>query len=465
MKPTDRPLALILGLGRFGGGGEAARFLARHGHALRVSDKAVPDSLRASIASLADYDVDWRLEQEDPRALEGVDLCVVNPAFPDAHPLLVEARARGIPLTQEVALFLENYPGRVVLVTGTNGKSSTTHLCARALAQAGIDTLVGGNIGHSLLADESRWHAAQCAVLEISSFQLERLDPARHAVSGAVMTSVTRDHLDRHGTLERYQAAKAVAAALARDFYVHGADDTIAASFASPAATRLHHRRSSRRDGDSAWITDGFLWFDDPTDPGPLCHVDALELLGRFHQDNAMGAALAARQLGASRHAIGLALATTEALPFRLQFAGLRDGVRIYDNAVSTAIESTESALDSLHGHVHWVGGGKSKDGAAGYARCAEVVSSRIASAAVFGAAAQPVSAALLARGVRVSAHDQVEEALDAAAARAHRGEAILFSPSFASFDQFANFTERAARFHAWLRTDPATSTSAVSRP
>lgn len=446
-----RPLALVLGLGRFGGGREAARFLARHGYALRVADKAPPDSIAEAIAALEGLEVDWRLGPESEALLDGVALVVVNPAIPNEHEVLVAARRRGIPCTQEVALFLESYPGRVVLVSGTNGKSSTTTLLARALRCASIDTLVGGNLGNSLLADEAQWRTDQCAVLEISSFQLERLDPARHRVCGAVMTPVTRDHLDRHGSLEAYRAAKAVAARLASEFWVYGAGDGVAAGFATNAKTTLRHRHGPAQAGDAAFLDDGWLVLGTGDDPGPLCHVDALRLLGEFHWDNAMGAALAAQALGAKRHAIGLGLAIQAPLPYRLQFAGLRGKVRVYDNAVSTAIESTESALDSLAGPVHWVGGGKSKEGDAGYARCAEALATRVASAALFGAAAARLGEELAARRVTVSTHEQLEAALDAALARARPGEALLFSPAFASFDQFPNFRARAQRFRAWL--------------
>ena len=449
----DGRLALLLGLGRFGGGVEAARFVARRGWRLRVADRAAEASLADSVAALDGLDVDWRLGGDDLAVLEGVDLLVVNPAVPEHNPVLAAARQRGIPTTQEVALFLESYPGRVVGVTGTNGKSTTTTLLARALERSGVATLCGGNLGHSLLADEPRWQREQVAVLELSSFQTERLDPARHALRGAVFTAVTRDHLDRHGSLAAYHRAKAVAAACARDFVVHAALDPIAASFATDARHRLVHRRGPRQDGAAAWIDDGMICVDPGVgdDAGALCGVDALALLGAFHVDNAMAAAIAALRLGARLHTAGLAIATQRPLPFRLQLAAVVDGVRYYDNAVSTALESTQSAIDSLSGPLHWVGGGKSKDGPEAYDRFAAAIAGRVASAHVFGSAAEPVAAGLRARGEVATAHDGLAEALRSARSRARPGEAILFSPGFASFDQFTNFRARATAFRAWL--------------
>ena len=136
------PHALVLGLGRFGGGREAVRFLHRRGHCVRIADKSAGADLEESRQALADLtDLDWQLGREDEGLLDGIGLLVVNPAVPDEHPLLQAARARGIPQTQEVNLFLEHYPGRVVAITGTNGKSTTTTLIHQALQRSGLSVL------------------------------------------------------------------------------------------------------------------------------------------------------------------------------------------------------------------------------------------------------------------------------------------------------------------------------------
>jgi len=448
--------ALVLGLGRFGGGREAALFLARRGYRLRVADRADRDSLGASATALDGLDVDWRLGAvaDDPAILDGIELVCVNPAIPDQNPVLARARADGLPMTQEVGLFLQAYPGRVVLVTGTNGKSSTTTLLASALRRAGVPTLCGGNIGHSLLADEVDWTADQVTVLEISSFQLERLDPEHTSVEGAVLTPVTRDHVDRHGSLEAYRRAKAVAARVAQDFVVHGAEDPVAAAFESPAARRLVHRRGPGREGDAACVEDGFARLLSPCrDPGPLLAGAALRMSGAFQLDNAMGAALAADALGAPRALAALGLATAAPLPFRLQQVAVIRGVRIHDNAVSTSAESTKSALETLGPRTHWVGGGKTKDGPEGYGNFAREIAAVFGTAHLFGAAAEPLERELAALSCGpVTRHDRVEAALDAALAAARPGDDVLFSPGFASFDQYPNFRARALDFHAWLR-------------
>jgi UDP-N-acetylmuramoylalanine--D-glutamate ligase len=460
---SGAPRALVLGLGRFGGGREAIRWLHRHGHRVRVADKSAGADLDDSRRALADLpDVDWQLGREDAGTLDDVDLVVVNPAVPDDHPLLLLAQARGIARTQEVNLFLEHYPGRVVAVTGTNGKSTTTTLVHAALQRSGVPALLGGNIGNSLLADEAVWQRDQVAVLEISSFQLERTDPARHRVAVAVITRVLKDHLDRHKTLAAYHAAKARAAALATGFLVHAADDPVAAAFATAAGRRVPVTTEPPAPG-SMGVQGGWLAARLSHAPAlPLLHQDALRLLGDFQRENALAAAAAALLLGAEPHATGLALACAAPLPFRLQLLAVLGGVRVYDNGVSTEIESTRSALAALPGRVHWIGGGKSKDG--DYRAVADGTAPRLASAHLFGAAATPLAACLQGR-VPVRVHDRLPDALASALAAAAPGDAVLFSPAFASFDQYPNFRARALEFHRLVaaRQNAATAADAAA--
>jgi len=443
--------ALVLGLGRFGGGREAVRFLHRRGCAVRIADKSSGPDLDDSRRALADLtDLDWQMGREDEGVLDGVDLLVVNPAVPDEHPLLAAAHRRGIALTQEVNLFLEHYPGRVVAITGTNGKSTTTTLIHAALQRAGVPALRGGNIGHSLLADEALWRREQVAVLEISSFQLGRTDPQRHHVAGAVVTRVLKDHIDRHKTLAAYHAAKARLPQLATDFLVHAADDAVASAFATAAKQRVPVTFEPPAPS-SMGIVDGWLCARLDRAPAvPLLHQDSLRLLGDFQRENVLGAAAAALLLGAAPHPTALALATAAPLPFRLQLLAVISGVRIYDNGVSTEIESTRSALRTLraqHGvRVHWIGGGKSKDG--DYRTVADGIAPYATSAHLFGAAAAPLAAALGDR-VPTSVHDRVPAAFASALGAARPGDAVLWSPAFASFDQYPNFRARALEFHA----------------
>ena len=455
--PVAGTQVLVHGLGRFGGGRESILYLRRLGCEVRVADRSADASLRAAADEIGDPGIDWQLGREDLDLLDGVDLVVTSPAIPDHSLLRQEARRRGLPTTQECELFLAAYPGRVVGVTGTNGKSSTASLLHRALCHAGIDALLGGNIGHSLLADAADWRSNQVAVLELSSFQLERF-AADRALHAAVFTRVGSDHLDRHGSLARYRAAKGRLAAAARDFVIHAADDPIAGSFPTEAARRGRYGLAAPSP-NSAGVSAGYLTIRADAAPArPLVHRDALQLLGSFQIENVLASSLAASWLGAALDQVGFAMATAAPLPFRLQLLRTVGGVHVYDNGVSTEVESTRQALQTLRervGRVHWLGGGQSKDG--DYGKVARAVAALATSAHVFGAASEPFRAAA-ADSVPVTCHETMAAALTAAMQRAATGDAVLFSPAFASFDQYANFRARAVEFHSLVREQGANS-------
>jgi UDP-N-acetylmuramoylalanine--D-glutamate ligase len=229
---------------------------------------------------------------------------------------------------------------------------------------------------------------------------------------------------------------------------VHAADDPVSAAFPSGAEQRIRYAFAQPAP-DSVGEIDGFIAARVHTGPAvPIVHRDALVMLGDFQRENVMAASAAAMALGAGPQAVGLAMACARPLPFRLQLIAAVDGVRIYDNGVSTEIESTRSALRALTGRIHWVGGGKSKDG--DFQTVADGVADHVASAHVFGAAAEPMWRCLQGR-VATTRNDRVQQALAAAMAAARRGDAILFSPAFASFDQYPNFRVRALEFHRWV--------------
>ena len=453
MKPGR---ALILGVGRQGGAVPAALHLARQGWELRLSDRADAPSLRASIDRIetAGTALEWHLgtAQEPPdEFLDGCDLVVVNPAVPDDHPVLRRAAERGIARTQELDLALAAFPGRVVFVTGTNGKSTTSTLLHKALAATGVDARLVGNIGRSLLLDCADSTAATVAVLEVSSFQLERLDP-QIQVESAVLTRIGADHLDRHGTIERYHAAKSRAARAATRLVARFADDAAAQSFETRSSARVLDVETST-ESESGWIH--------APNGERIVHRDALLGIGRAFADNAALAASTACALGASRAVVGTTLATASPPEFRLQEIRQPGPVRVFDNSVSTDAESTRAALHTLTSelsmHVQWIGGGKSKN------RDLDTVAARLCSgvpvaqvrADLFGADATELARALAKQGIVARVHARVEEAVEAGwrdVASARRpNTAVLFSPACASFDQYANFRERAAAFHRQL--------------
>ena len=192
----------VMGLGRFGGGVGVTRWLAEAGALVTVSDKASSESLAQSVAAVSDLGVTLHLGDHHQADFRDADLLVVSPAIPKDHPMLAVARDAGVPVTSEMNLFLRYCPARIIGVTGTAGKSTTTAMIHAALGDAAGDARVwiGGNIGISLLEDLDAIAANDWVVLELSSFQLEDLADLKRSPEIAVITSLFPNHLDRHGT-------------------------------------------------------------------------------------------------------------------------------------------------------------------------------------------------------------------------------------------------------------------------
>jgi UDP-N-acetylmuramoylalanine--D-glutamate ligase len=199
----------VMGLGRHGGGVSAARWLAEQGAIVTVTDTATADALADSLALLADVRIArWNLGAHREEDFDTAEMLVVNPAVRPGHAFVQRARQRGATITSELELFLRRCPGRTIGVTGSNGKSTTAAMIAAILGRDGRQVFLGGNIGRSLLGDLGVMNQESWSVLEISSFQLAWLSEVCPLPEIGVLTNFTPNHLDWHGTLDEYAAAK-----------------------------------------------------------------------------------------------------------------------------------------------------------------------------------------------------------------------------------------------------------------
>ena len=337
--------ALVMGLGSFGGGAGAVRYLCQQGARVTATDRREATSLARTLEELADLEVEYVLGRHRSEDFERAELVVVNPSVRPDDPLLARARACGAELTSEIELFLSAVCARVVAVTGTQGKSSTTHLTHALLAHSGRRVHLGGNIGGSLLPALARIAPEDVVVLELSSYQLESLSGRGTAarVEAVAVVNILADHLERHGTLAAYAAAKRRILELLR-----------------PGGTAV-------LPGDDArfqeWHVDGERLFFTTSDTGAglhlhdgefrldglaLARVADLALPGDFQRANALVALGLAHRLGCAPAELAAALPAVRGLEHRLQDLGLVRGRRVIDNAVSTTPDSTLSALLSL---------------------------------------------------------------------------------------------------------------------
>ena len=321
----------VLGLGHFGGGVAVARWLCGQGAAVTVVDDAPADKLADSVAQLAGLPITFHLGTGRPAV--DADLVVASPAIPPTHPAL----ATNVPITTEVGLFVERCPCDVYGVTGTKGKSTTSTLLGLMLSTR-HRTWVGGNIGRSLLADLPDITAADRVVLELSSFMLHHLGLMAWSPHVAVVTMVTRDHLDWHGSAEAYAGAKyqIVANQGADDWCVTNAQDAESAAWRPLSYRRL---------------------FNTPDD-----RPFALALPGAHNQLNAQAAYAAAKLAGVSWDAAQAAIADFAGLPHRLQVVADVGGVRWVNDSIATIPDAAVAALRSfLAGRVIQIVGGSGK--------------------------------------------------------------------------------------------------------
>ncbi|WP_137899179.1 UDP-N-acetylmuramoyl-L-alanine--D-glutamate ligase [Sphingomonas sp. 2SG] len=363
-------------------------------------------------------------------ALDGAAGLIVSPGVPlNAHPLVDHARAAQVPVIGDIELFAqargELPPHKVVGITGTNGKSTTTALIHHILKAAGVPTLMGGNIGLPIL-EQQPLPAGGVYVLELSSYQLDLTQSLDCDV--AVLLNITPDHLDRYDGFEAYAASKARLFAMQSPQHdaIIGIGDAPSAQIARGLSARGEHLTK---------IAPG-VCMDQSRWPA---------LQGPHNAQNALAAIAAVKALGVSEADIDRGLASFTGLPHRMETVAIRDGVTFVDDSKATNPESAAPALGAF-GRIHWIVGGKRKgddlDACAPYF-------DRVAAAYTIGEAG-PLFADLLADRIPSVTHSgDLATAVAQAAAAARSGDTVLLSPACASFDQFRDYEERGAAFRA----------------
>ena len=416
----------VIGLGRFGGGVGVTRWLCGQGATVTVTDQAGRNELAESIQALDGMDVAFHLGGHDRADFLAAELLIVNPAVPREMPLLAEAAAAGVPRTTEINLFLQRCAAPVVGVTGSVGKSTTTAMIGDILRRRRT-THVGGNIGGSLLEELPRILPDHVVVLELSSFQLEDLPIIGVSPHVAVMTNLAPNHLDRHGTMDAYAAAKKniFAFQTGRDVLILNAADPIVSKWAAQAPGRVE-------------------MFDPRGEPFEL------SLPGAHNQANAQAAWTAARQFGIDRATAAQALRDFPGLPHRLQFVTRRDGVRYFNDSKCTTPGGAIVALEAFPPRqaVIIVGG---YDKHVSFEELGTALARRAKAVVALGATREAIIAAIQASQTEGTPPIERAEDLPAAVALAKKhaapGDVILLSPACASYDMFTNYEERGQKF------------------
>jgi UDP-N-acetylmuramoylalanine--D-glutamate ligase len=436
---------IVMGAGA--SGRAAARWLAGQGEAVILTDAGPPPADADDLAALGIQGV-W-----GGHPLSLLDACgrvILSPGIPRGMPFVAAALEMGIEVIGEVelahrALRARQDGSKVLAVTGTNGKSTTTDLLAHLLRAAEIPTAACGNLGVPFLEAVEQARPGTVFALELSSYQLESLD-GFHA-EGAAFLNLTPDHLARYGDLETYRRAKL------RIFGSQGREDLRVL----PAA---HPELAKDAPGQGATARFGWTECEAWCDGGGMLRLRGEALLrrgelkipGDHNVENALAAALLARHGGASLDAIREGLRAYPGLAHRIAFCGEKGGVRAYNDSKGTNVDATLIAIRALPGPLVLLLGGTDKG--AGYEPLREALNGKLRRLIFLGEAIPQ-----LERDLGDLPHEAIwgfDDAVNGAFELAEPGDQVLLSPACASFDQFKNFEERGKRFEAlvaeWMK-------------
>jgi UDP-N-acetylmuramoylalanine--D-glutamate ligase len=441
---------LVMGLGLQGSGMAAARYAAQQGAEVRVTDLRSPEVLAPSVGALAGLPIQFVLGQHRNEDFLWADIVIRNPGIKLNSPYLRLAVEHGASIEMEISLFFQACPGRIIGITGTRGKTTTSTLIYTILSENGYQTVLGGNVaGVETLSLLPQITAETLVVLELSSWQLEGLMPHRISPPVAVMTNVYPDHLNSYASMEEYAEAKATIFRHQQpaDLAVFNYDNPWTRQFGEQAHgetwfTSLQRGGSFRRGSDELHP---FMFSETP-------------LKGRHNLENILLATTTARLLGVPDELIARVVQSFHSLAHRLEEVAVIHGVTYINDTASTTPVAGRSGIEAFDGPIVLVAGGNTKHlpledwPAAIVRRCRDVVllagSGTEELLPAIQDEADKQSAANPVRGV----FDNLALALDQAVSLARPGDTLLFSPGFTSFGMFLNEFDRGDQFIAYVR-------------
>lgn len=455
MKDWTGKRVLILGAARQGLA--LARWLSLHGAGVTLSDMRSADDLRLARQSLAEFQIDWVLGGHPLELLESTDVLCLSGGVPLTLPIVTEAVKRGIPLSNDSQIFMEVVPCRTIGITGSAGKTTTTTLVGQMAKIAyGEDAYTGGNIGDPLINYVDDMDTGDVAILELSSFQLDQMTVSPDI---AAVLNVTPNHLDRHGSMEAYTAAKAriLEFQSKEDIAVLGRDDRGAWSLRDEVKGKLLtfslHELEEGLNG--AYYHDGLLNLRDGNAYLPLILREKIAIRGDQNVLNVLAAFTIGHAAGFPLDAMLEAAEEFSGVPHRLELVRELHGVRWYNDSTATAPERSMAAIRAFDEPIVLMLGGRDKD--LPWEDLMQLASQRVDHVVLFGEAAEKIektvdTLGLGGRRFTLIRADGLQEAIRKAAEVAEAGDVVLLSPGGTSFDEFRDFAERGERFKTWVR-------------
>jgi UDP-N-acetylmuramoylalanine--D-glutamate ligase len=399
----------------------AATLLAQRGARVTLTD-VQPELQQETVKELHHAGVELELGEHRPATFLSADLLVLSPGVPLELPPIVAARSGGVEVIGEIELASRWLSGRIVAITGTKGKSTTTTLTGRMFDAGGLKAIVGGNIGTPLSAQVAASTPDTFHIVEVSSFQLETIATFHPWI--AVLLNISSDHLDRHGSMEAYAAAKA------RIFENQTEDDFAVVNADDPQTLALARASRARK-----------VPFSMST---PLVPLTSIRLLGRHLFSDVMAAATVAKIAGVPQDAMVRAVESFTGLEHALEPVAEIDSVRFVNDSKATNVEAAQRAIESFDRGLVVIMGGRFKSG--DFSLLREPLKSRGATVVAIGEAT-PLIRRALAGAVPVEAAETMHSAVRRAFALAPRDGVVVLAPACASFDMFRDYAERGRVF------------------
>jgi UDP-N-acetylmuramoylalanine--D-glutamate ligase len=432
---------LVVGLARTGVA--TALFCAARGANVTATDARTENEIDGAIGPLRTAGVTLELGGHRENTFLEQDLIVPSPGVPADAPLLQGARAKGVTIWSEVELADRFLNGRLIGITGSNGKTTTTSLIEHILKNAGFSTILAGNIGTPLISLVEQTSDNTITVAELSSFQLELIETFRPNIS--VFLNLTADHLDRHHTLEAYGRAKAriFENQTEADSAVLNADDPATTPLA-PAKPQLYWFSRKQRVAQGAFVRENEIVFRHDGEEETVLNLRDIPLAGAHNVENVLAAVAATRLAGADPAAIATGVRSFAGVEHRLEFVAEIAGVRYFNDSKATNVDATLKALDAFSGRILIVLGGKDKG--SDYTALQRPLREKAILALLIGAAAEKIEKQITG-SVAIERAGNVERAVEIASHAARPGDVVLLAPACASFDQFQNYEHRGRVF------------------
>ena len=438
---------LVFGMAR--SGIAAAKLLLERGAKVYICDAKAEAAFNGALDELKAAGATFCLEEQHPEVLVGdMDALIVSPGIPVTHPAVVRARELGVEVMGEIEYAYREAKGLLLAITGTNGKTTTTTLLGEIFKNAGKRTFVVGNIGTPYSGAVAEMKPGDVTVCEISSFMMETSSKFHPTVSAVL--NISEDHLNRHGTMEKYIALKEriFENSVGDDWVVLNWDDPVTRDMANRVHCRVGWFSSRNEVPFGTFVRDGMIVYGTPQDCRTVCEAAEVYIPGEHNLKNALAATAMAMACGVPAPVIRHTLRTFKGVEHRIEFVREIDGVRFINDSKGTNVDSTIQAVRAMDRPTVLILGGYDKH-TDFTPLCEEILRCPISRIVLIGKTADQLEKTLEKVGYHAWTHAGFEfkRAVKTAFELANPGGNVLLSPSCASFDMFTDYEERGRIF------------------